>query len=103
MGASLTVEGSHDPARLAAHTRPRCGGWPGSCCRSPVCCSSARPGSLGVFGAGYADAATPLLRWFAVGAVLRTVMEIHFAVLRAQSRTAGLAWLQGLLRCWCWA
>ncbi|MFE0513058.1 lipopolysaccharide biosynthesis protein [Streptomyces sp. NPDC058964] len=55
------------------------------------------PWILGVFGAGYAQAATPLLRWFAVGALLRVVMETYFAVLRAQSRTAGLAWLQGLL------
>jgi hypothetical protein len=55
------------------------------------------PWILGVFGQGYADAATPLLRWFAVGAVLRVVMETYFAVLRAQSRTSGLAWLQGLL------
>ncbi|MDT0437569.1 MULTISPECIES: lipopolysaccharide biosynthesis protein [Streptomyces] len=97
MGASLTVEGSHDPARLAADTRaalrrmarimlPVCGGiFVGA------------PWILGVFGAGYADAATPLLRWFAVGALLRVVTETHFAVLRAQSRTAGLAWLQGLL------
>ncbi|GAA3240345.1 hypothetical protein GCM10020256_62290 [Streptomyces thermocoprophilus] len=29
--------------------------------------------------------------------MLRVVMETYFAVLRAQSRTAGLAWLQGLL------
>ncbi|CAM5654545.1 hypothetical protein SGLAM104S_05690 [Streptomyces glaucescens] len=55
------------------------------------------PWILGVFGAGYADAATPLLRCLAVGALLRVVTETYFAVLRARSRTAGLAWLQGLL------
>ncbi len=97
MGASLTVEGSHDPSRLASDTRaalkrmvtimlPVCG----------VLCLGA-PWILASFGQGYADAATPLLRWFAVGALLRVVMETYFAVLRAQSRTAGLAWLQGLL------
>ncbi|MEU1403926.1 lipopolysaccharide biosynthesis protein [Streptomyces sp. NPDC005728] len=97
MGASLTVEGSHDPGRLAADTRaalkrmtrimlPIAGGL-----------FVGAPWILGVFGDGYADAATPLLRWFAVGAVVRVVMETYFAVLRAQSRTAGLAWLQGLL------
>lgn len=97
MGASLTVEGSHDPARLSANTRaalrrmarimlPVCGGL-----------FVGAPWILGAFGAGYAQAATPLLRWFAVGALLRVVTETYFAVLRAQSRTAGLAWLQGLL------
>ncbi|MET7700390.1 lipopolysaccharide biosynthesis protein [Streptomyces sp. NPDC005485] len=97
MGASLTVEGSHDPAQLAANTRaalrrmarimlPVCGGL-----------FVGAPFILHVFGQGYADAATPLLRWFAVGALLRVVMETYFAVLRAQSRTSGLAYLQGLL------
>ncbi|MGW2823422.1 lipopolysaccharide biosynthesis protein [Streptomyces sp. NPDC001443] len=97
MGASLTVEGSHDPARLAADTRAALRRM----ARITLPVSGAlfvgAPWILGVFGAGYADAATGLLRWFAVGAVLRVVMETYFAVLRAQSRTGGLAWLQGLL------
>ncbi|MBH1936608.1 lipopolysaccharide biosynthesis protein [Streptomyces sp. AV19] len=96
MGASLTVEGSHDPERLAENCRaalrrmakimvPVCGGL-----------FLLAPYILAVFGPGYTQA-TPLLRWFAVGAALRVVMETYFAVLRAQSRTAGLAYLQGLL------
>ncbi|MER7400415.1 polysaccharide biosynthesis C-terminal domain-containing protein, partial [Streptomyces sp. NPDC000151] len=97
MGASLTVESSHDPARLAENTRAVLRRM--ARIMLPVClflfvCA---PYILGVFGKGYADAATPLLRWFAVGAVLRVVMETYFAVLRAQSRTSGLAYLQGLL------
>ncbi|MFE2579171.1 lipopolysaccharide biosynthesis protein, partial [Streptomyces sp. NPDC059378] len=97
MGASLTVEGSHDPARLAADTRAALKRM--ARIMLPVCgvLFVGAPWILGVFGAGYADAATGLLRWFAVGAVLRVVMETYFAVLRAQSRTGGLAWLQGLL------
>ncbi|MFG2950577.1 lipopolysaccharide biosynthesis protein [Streptomyces adustus] len=97
MGASLTVEGSHDPARLAADTRAALKRM--ARIMLPVCGALfvGAPWILGVFGAGYADAATGLLRWFAVGAVLRVVMETYFAVLRAQSRTGGLAWLQGLL------
>ncbi|MGW1957376.1 lipopolysaccharide biosynthesis protein [Streptomyces sp. NPDC001920] len=97
MGASLTVEGSHDPRRLAAHTRAALRRM--ARIMVPVCAVLffGAPWILGVFGQGYADAATPLLRWFAVGALLRVVMETYFAVLRAQSRTAGLAWLQGLL------
>ncbi|MFH9422313.1 lipopolysaccharide biosynthesis protein [Streptomyces sp. NPDC017529] len=97
MGASLTVEGSHDPARLAENTRAALRRM--ARIMIPVClflfvCA---PYILSVFGAGYADAATPLLRWFAVGAALRVVMEVYFAVLRAQSRTSGLAYIQGLL------
>ncbi|MGW5652508.1 lipopolysaccharide biosynthesis protein [Streptomyces humi] len=97
MGASLTVEGSHDPARLAANTRAALRRM--ARIMIPICAVLffGAPWILGVFGPGYADAATPLLRWFAVGALLRVVMETYFAVLRAQSRTAGLAWLQGLL------
>jgi O-antigen/teichoic acid export membrane protein len=97
MGASLTVEGSHDPGRLAANTRAALKRM--ARIMLPICglLFIGAPWILGVFGQGYADAATPLLRWFAVGALLRVVMETYFAVLRAQSRTAGLAWLQGLL------
>ncbi|MEU9923347.1 lipopolysaccharide biosynthesis protein [Streptomyces griseoluteus] len=97
MGASLTVEGSHDPARLAANTRAALKRMARIMLPVAGALFVGAPWILGVFGAGYADAATPLLRWFAVGAVLRVVMETYFAVLRAQSRTAGLAWLQGLL------
>ncbi|MFF0792484.1 lipopolysaccharide biosynthesis protein [Streptomyces spiralis] len=97
MGASLTVEGSHDPARLAANTRAALKRM--ARIMVPICglLFLLAPQILHVFGDGYAHAATPLLRWFAVGALLRVVMETYFAVLRAQSRTAGLAWLQGLL------
>ncbi|MFI0240739.1 lipopolysaccharide biosynthesis protein [Streptomyces sp. NPDC016845] len=97
MGASLTVEGSHDPARLAAHTRAALRRM--ARIMLPVCglLLLLAPYVLRVFGRDYADAATPLLRLLALGAALRVVMEIYFAVLRAQSRTSGLAWLQGLL------
>ncbi|MFI9722525.1 lipopolysaccharide biosynthesis protein [Streptomyces sp. NPDC052396] len=97
MGASLTVEGSHDPGRLAANCRAALRRM--ATLMIPVCVLLfvLAPYILRVFGPGYAQAATPLLRWFAVGAALRVVMETYFAVLRAQSRTAGLAYLQGLL------
>ncbi|MGX2998083.1 lipopolysaccharide biosynthesis protein [Streptomyces sp. JNUCC 64] len=97
MGASLTVEGAHDPARLAAHTRAALRRM--TRIMLPVCTALflGAPYALGVFGGGYADAATALLRWLAVGALLRVVVETYFAVLRARSRTAPLAWLQGLL------
>ncbi|MFI7321426.1 lipopolysaccharide biosynthesis protein [Streptomyces venezuelae] len=97
MGASLTVEGAHDPALLAANTRAALRRM--ATIMLPVCgvLFLAAPLILRMFGQGYADAATPLLRWFAVGALLRVVMETYFAVQRAQSKTSGIAWLQGLL------
>ncbi|MEU1332500.1 lipopolysaccharide biosynthesis protein [Streptomyces sp. NPDC005865] len=97
MGASLTVEGAHDPALLAANTRSALRRM--ALLMLPVCgvLFLAAPLILRLFGRGYADAATPLLRWFAVGALLRVVMETYFAVRRAQNRTSGIAWLQGLL------
>ncbi|MFJ2020256.1 lipopolysaccharide biosynthesis protein [Streptomyces nodosus] len=97
MGASLTVEGSHDPARLAANTRAALRRMARIMLPVSGLLFVGAPFILRVFGQGYADAATPLLRWFAVGALLRVVMETYFAVLRAQSRTSGLAYLQGLL------
>ncbi|MGW7715803.1 lipopolysaccharide biosynthesis protein [Streptomyces chartreusis] len=97
MGASLTVEGAHDPGRLAGNTRAALKRMARIMIPVAAILFFGAPWILGVFGPGYADAATPLLRWFAVGGLLRVVMETYFAVLRAQSRTAGLAWLQGLL------
>ncbi|MEU6776171.1 lipopolysaccharide biosynthesis protein [Streptomyces sp. NPDC046759] len=97
MGASLTVEGSHDPGRLAAYTRAALRRMARIMLPIAALWIIGAPWILGVFGAGYAHAATPLLRWLAVGSVLRVVIETYFAVLRARSRTAGLAWLQGLL------
>ncbi|CAM5573219.1 lipopolysaccharide biosynthesis protein [Streptomyces chartreusis] len=97
MGASLTVEGAHDPGQLAGNTRAALKRMARIMIPVAAILFFGAPWILGVFGPGYADAATPLLRWFAVGGLLRVVMETYFAVLRAQSRTAGLAWLQGLL------
>ncbi|MFD9906195.1 lipopolysaccharide biosynthesis protein [Streptomyces sp. NPDC059063] len=97
MGASLTVEGAHDPARLAANTRAALRRMLRIMLPACALLFLAAPYVLHVFGQGYSEAATPLLRWFAVGAALRVIMETYFAVLRAQSRTSGLALLQGLL------
>lgn len=97
MGASLTVEGAHDPASLARNCRASLKKMAKLMLPVGAVLFFGAPYILRVFGAGYAEAATPLLRWFAVGALLRVVIEVYFAVLRAQSRTAGLAYLQGAL------
>ncbi len=95
MGASLTVEGAHDPSTLAQNCRAALRRMARIMLPVAAVLFFGAPYILGVFGEGYADAATPLLRWFAVGALLRVVIEVYFAVLRAQSRTSGLAYLQG--------
>ncbi|MCX5202199.1 lipopolysaccharide biosynthesis protein [Streptomyces sp. NBC_00237] len=97
MGASLTVEGAHDPASLARNCRASLKKMAKLMVPVAAVLFFGAPYILRVFGAGYAEAATPLLRWFAVGALLRVVIEVYFAVLRAQSRTSGLAYLQGAL------
>ncbi|OEJ27626.1 hypothetical protein AS594_27240 [Streptomyces agglomeratus] len=95
MGASLTVEGAHDPSTLARNCRAALRRMARIMVPVAAVLFFGAPYILGVFGEGYADAATPLLRWFAVGALLRVVIEVYFAVLRAQSRTSPLAYLQG--------
>ncbi|WP_274556535.1 lipopolysaccharide biosynthesis protein [Streptomyces spiramyceticus] len=95
MGASLTVEGAHDPSTLAQNCRAALRRMARIMLPVAAVLFFGAPYILGVFGEGYANAATPLLRWFAVGALLRVVIEVYFAVLRAQSRTSGLAYLQG--------
>ncbi|MBT2399657.1 lipopolysaccharide biosynthesis protein [Streptomyces sp. ISL-100] len=95
MGASLTVEGAHDPSTLAQNCRAALRRMARIMLPVAAALFFGAPYILGVFGEGYADAATPLLRWFAVGALLRVVIEVYFAVLRAQSRTSPLAYLQG--------
>ncbi|GGW91544.1 lipopolysaccharide biosynthesis protein [Streptomyces chryseus] len=95
MGASLTVEGAHDPSTLAHNCRAALRRMARIMLPVAAVLFFGAPYILGVFGQGYADAATPLLRWFAVGALLRVVIEVYFAVLRAQSRTSPLAYLQG--------
>ncbi|MBT2490327.1 polysaccharide biosynthesis C-terminal domain-containing protein [Streptomyces sp. ISL-96] len=95
MGASLTVEGAHDPSTLAQNCRAALRRMARIMVPVAAVLFFGAPYILGVFGEGYADAAAPLLRWFAVGALLRVVIEVYFAVLRAQSRTSPLAWLQG--------
>ena len=97
MGASLTVEGAHDPARIAANLRAALGRMARimvPLCLLLVCFA---PRLLGVFGPAYAERGTPLLRLMALATLTRVVFEAYFGVLRAMSRTSRVAFLQGLL------
>lgn len=97
MGASLTVEGSHAPARLAELSRAAL--WRMALIMIPICLLLVilAPLILGVFGPGYATHGAPLLRLMAIATLTRVLFEVYFAVLRVQSRTSRVALLQGLL------
>ncbi|MDF3290407.1 lipopolysaccharide biosynthesis protein [Streptomyces silvisoli] len=97
MGASLTVEGAHDPSRIAENCRAALRRM--ARIMIPICMTLAvfAPQILHVFGAGYAAKGGPLLRFMAVASLTRVLFEAYFGVLRAQSRTSRIAMLQGLL------
>ncbi len=97
MGASLTVEGAHDPARISVNLRAalrRMALIMIPLCMFLVCFA---PYVLRVFGPAYAAAGAPLLRLMALATLTRVLFEAYFGVLRAMSRTSRVALLQGLL------
>jgi O-antigen/teichoic acid export membrane protein len=97
MGSSLTVEGSHDPSRIAENCRAALRRMARIMVPIVVFLLVFAPQILGVFGQGYADEGAPLLRLLALCSLSRVLIEVFFGVLRAQSRTALLAVLQGVL------
>ncbi|MFE2429951.1 lipopolysaccharide biosynthesis protein [Streptomyces sp. NPDC059373] len=97
MGSSLTVEGSHDPSRIAENCRAALRRMARIMVPIVVFLLVFAPRILGVFGQGYADEGAPLLRLLALCSLSRVLIEVFFGVLRAQSRTALLAVLQGVL------
>ncbi|MDX6350479.1 MAG: hypothetical protein QOF84_5269, partial [Streptomyces sp.] len=97
MGSSLTVEGSHDPSRIAENCRAALRRMARIMVPIVAFLLVFAPQILGVFGQGYADEGAPLLRLLALCSLSRVLIEVFFGVLRAQSRTALLAVLQGVL------
>ncbi|MBY8884607.1 lipopolysaccharide biosynthesis protein [Streptomyces sp. PTM05] len=97
MGASLTVEGAHDPSRIADNLRAALRRM--ARIMIPICMFLAvfAPYVLRVFGPGYASQGAPLLRFMVTATLTRVLFEAYFGVLRAQSRTSLVALLQGAL------
>ncbi len=97
MGASLTVEGAHDPSRIAQNLRAALGRM--ARIMIPICMFLVvfAPQVLRVFGPEYAVRGGPLLRFMALASLTRVLFEAYFGVLRAQSRTSRIAVMQGLL------
>ncbi|MEU8201050.1 hypothetical protein [Streptosporangium sp. NPDC049046] len=94
MAVSLTVEGSFNAAQLGQSVR--------NALRrtflivGPVVAVVVigAPLILGVFGPGFAEAGTPLLRLMAIAVLPQTVIEICLSMLRAQSEARKLALVQ---------
>ncbi|MFE0632460.1 lipopolysaccharide biosynthesis protein [Streptomyces sp. NPDC058864] len=97
MGASLTVEGAHDPSRIAENCRAALRRMARIMVPIALFMVVFAPQILGVFGEGYAREGAPLLRLLALCSLTRVLIEVYFGILRAQSRTGLLAFLQGLL------
>ncbi|MFJ4986154.1 lipopolysaccharide biosynthesis protein [Streptomyces sp. NPDC088732] len=97
MGSSLTVEGAHDPGRIAENCRAALRRMARIMVPITLFMGVFAPQILGVFGDGYAQEGAPLLRLLALCSLTRVLIEVYFGVLRAQSRTGLLAFLQGLL------
>ncbi|MCW2878229.1 MAG: hypothetical protein JWQ95_2329 [Sphaerisporangium sp.] len=94
MATSLTVAGSADRSQLAANCRQ-------ALRRSyliigPVSLVTvvAAPLILSVFGPGFSEHGTPLLRLMALAVLPRVLIEIYLSALRARSRARGLALVQ---------
>ncbi|MEU4094325.1 lipopolysaccharide biosynthesis protein [Streptomyces sp. NPDC026673] len=97
MGSSLTVEGAHDPSRIAENCRAALRRMAKIMVPIALFMVVFAPQILGVFGEGYAEEGAPLLRLLALCSLTRVLIEVYFGILRAQSRTGLLALLQGLL------
>ncbi|GII78440.1 hypothetical protein Sru01_34220 [Sphaerisporangium rufum] len=94
MATSLTVEGSADRTRLAANCRQAL--RRAFLIIGPVSGVTilAAPLILSVFGPGFAEHGTFLLRLMALAVLPRVLIEIYLSALRAQSRARTLAAVQ---------
>ena len=93
MGSSLVVEAAHDPEHLVADARRvlrHSGALLGA---AALLLIVAAPWLLRLFGAGYAEHGTMLLRLLALAAVPNLLLDVAVDVARARRR---LAWAVGL-------
>ena len=96
MALSLTVEGAHDPVRLAVHGRAALRRILLILVPVAVVIALLAPWILGLFGAGYARHGAPVLVLLAAATLPRTLTEMYLGALRAQSRTSLVALVQGV-------
>ncbi|MEU9885187.1 hypothetical protein [Sphaerisporangium sp. NPDC051011] len=94
MATSLTVEGSTERSRLAANCRQAL--RRAYLIIGPVAVVTfiAAPLILSVFGPGFSEHGTPLLRLMALAVLPRVLIEIYLSAQRAQSKARTLALVQ---------
>ncbi|MFC4531281.1 lipopolysaccharide biosynthesis protein [Sphaerisporangium dianthi] len=94
MATSLTVEGSGDHSNLAANCRQAMRRAYMIIIPASAVTIVAAPLILSVFGPGFAEHGTPLLRLMAVAVLPRVLIEIYLSALRARSQARTLAVVQ---------
>ncbi|WP_188191825.1 lipopolysaccharide biosynthesis protein [Nonomuraea sp. SYSU D8015] len=94
MAVSLTVEGSFDPAQLAANCRRAL--RRAFVIVTPIITVAilGAPLILTIFGSEFAEEGTLLLRLMALAVLPRVLIEVYLSALRAQSRARALATVQ---------
>lgn len=94
IATSLTVEGAIDEGRLAEYLRTTARRLAVLLAPAVVALAVAAPLVLSLFGSGYADRATPLLRVLALAAVPKAVIALGLGALRVRDRVGEIASVQ---------
>ncbi|MGW7483127.1 lipopolysaccharide biosynthesis protein [Nonomuraea muscovyensis] len=94
MASSLTVEGAFDSARLAENCRRALRRTFLILTPLVVAAAALAPVGLLLFGEGYAENATDLMRLIALAALPRAVVELYLGALRALRRAGMIVFVQ---------
>jgi len=95
MAMSLTVEGAFDATMLAGHCRRALRKMATVIVPAAALTALVAPWGMRLFGPAYAAHGAPILELLAVATLPRAVTELYLGALRAQSRTALVAVIQG--------
>jgi O-antigen/teichoic acid export membrane protein len=96
MATSLTVEGSFDGAKIAAHCRAALRKTLFILVPAAVVVAAGAPSALRLFGPQYAAHGARILQLLALATLPKALTEMYLGALRAQSRTKVIALVQGI-------
>jgi O-antigen/teichoic acid export membrane protein len=94
MGASLVVEGAHEPGRLAEHARRMLRHAGLLVLAATVVVVAAAPWILSLFGPAYAENGTPVLRLMALASLPTVLLTVAIDVARVRRNLGRLVGLQ---------